>query len=185
MKDLSTGSGQTSYAYDPSGRLDLKTVLNGIRSLPINYDHDANGNVTRTTTGTDPDVRYQWDALNRLTNVVDEPLAGRKNTTYSYDEAGNLLGYEYPNLVRSEYAYDEWNRLTALNIQKGNDPALANFGYALLKRGNRQTLTENLNGTARTVNYEYDSLDRLTKELISGVLPAGATPAGSVTYDSA
>lgn len=60
--------------------------------------YDSNGNVTSiqssATNGTL--LTYQYDSLNRLTNVVDGRLSGTQNTRYSFDAVGNLQTIIYP-----------------------------------------------------------------------------------------
>jgi RHS repeat-associated protein len=187
MKDPSTGAGQTSYEYYPDNRLKKKTVANGLMfqgpgAYQFQYTYDLNGNLTSLIAGTHQ-VHYQWDALNRLTNVVDEGLyPGRKNTSYQYDAVGNLQGYEYPNLVATTYDYDELNRLEEMAVTKGGD-ARASFDYDLLKSGHRKNLTEVVNGLGRHVQYGYDPLYRLVGETNANAWPQPWYPMPEVFYD--
>jgi hypothetical protein len=70
--------------------------------LRIRYEYDPNGNVTRIWTEVAnatalTSIRYQWDALNRLTNVINGAMGAPNETHYSYDPVGNLQNFELPN----------------------------------------------------------------------------------------
>lgn len=87
------------------------------------------------------------------------------NTTYRYDNVGNLQGYLYPNGVQTTYSYNTLNRLTNLAITNNKAQSLASYAYTLGPAGNRIAVSEL---TGRVVNYTYDALYRLTNESISG-----------------
>ncbi|MCP4664613.1 MAG: hypothetical protein GY856_55225, partial [bacterium] len=73
-----------SYSYDPRNRLteEIRTI-NGSGATATIYDWDANGNLTRKTTGTDQ-TTFGYDALNRMVEVID--ATGVK--TYGYRPDG-------------------------------------------------------------------------------------------------
>jgi RHS repeat-associated protein len=120
-------------------------------------------------------VTYQYDALNRLSSVIDARLSGSQTTKYGYDAVGNLLTNILPNAVTNLYLYDKLNRLTNLTAKVGNT-SLGTFSYSLGPSGNRTNLIETVNGTNRSYAWRYDALYRLTNETVS------ASPGGSLTY---
>jgi len=132
-------------------------------------------------------MTYQYDALNRLSQVCDKRLDascavnGPGITTYSYDATGNLFGYTYPNTVKTSNVFDPLNRLTQ-TCSATTSPAcsagtkLSSYLYGLGTAGNRLNATE-LN--SRQVMYGYDNDYRLTSEAISSD-PAGNN--GTVSY---
>lgn len=135
-------------------------------------------------------VDYQYDELNRLSEVIDNRLsAGANVTTYSYDNVGSLQNYLYPNGVQHSYTYNTLNRLTLLEVGKspfqgGGCAAaggcLASYNYTLGPTGNRTAVAE-LSG--RQVNYLYDDLYRLTRETIASD-PSGINGIIGYTYDA-
>ena len=118
-------------------------------------------------------VKYYYDALNRLTNVVDR---FNDSTVYGFDAAGNLQRALYQNNVTNAYAYDALNRLTNMSVTSASG-TIASFAYKLAQAGNRTNLAANINGAARTNAWAYDPLYRLTNEVITG-----ATPTGTIGY---
>ena len=77
------------------------------------------------------------------------------------------------------YSYDPLNPLTQMGASK-NASAISNYAYTLGAAGNRTTVAE-LSG--RTVNYAYDSLYRLTTEMVSAD-PHNNNGTASYTYDA-
>jgi RHS repeat-associated protein len=170
---MTDASGSYTYVYDSRDRLCTNTTPLGT----LSYAYDANGNVTSIMSSTIGGtlVAYQYDALNRLTNVVDSRLAGATNTAYDFDAVGNLQGIQYPNSVASQYQYDSLNRLTSL-VWKTNGTPIASFAYTLGASGNRTALLETnhtVNTVIRGYAWNYDAMYRLTSETVTGAVPTG------------
>ena len=138
----------------------------------LNYTYDVNGNVTNimSPVGNGVNVEYDYDVLNRLTNVM-------YYASYNYDRVGNLQSVQYygqyAGPVTNLYQYDSLNRLTNV-VWKNNSTTLGRFYYQFGLTGNRTSLSEMVNGVSRTCQWQYDNLYRLTNEIIS--------PIGSVGY---
>lgn len=109
--------------------------------------------------------------LNRLTKVTDW---ASKATTYTYDAAGNLLGFSHPNGATAAYQYDAASRLTSVTNKSG-PTTLSSFTYALDKVGNRVQMVTSAGGVNA---FGYDSLYRLT----SWTAPSGQPT--TWTYDA-
>ncbi len=163
---LSNESGILTWVYDVRGRVRTNTTPAGT----LLYAYDANGNLINTAslTTNGVSVAYEYDVLNRLTNVIDNGLSGVKNTSYGFDEVGNLTALRYPNNVRSEWQYDARNRLTN-EVWKLNMSTLAGFAYQVAVGGNRTNLSEVVNGTSRNFAWSYDQQYRLTNEVAGGL----------------
>jgi len=118
-------------------------------------------------------LRYQYDVLNRLTNVIDNRLTGNKNTGYMFDGVGNLQSVSYPNGITNLWQHDALNRLTNLTW-KLSGAQRGDFAYRLGPAGNRTNLVDNVSGTGRTFSWAYDNLYRLTNETVSSNSPTGS-----------
>ncbi len=116
--------------------------------------------------------------------------AGSTVTTYAYDELDRLKECAYPagTGVKHTYSYNEPGWLSAVNVTRNTTTTLGSFAYSFStasgslypgRTGARTGVSENLNGSARTVAYNYDPLFRLTREDISA-----GSPSGTITYDS-
>jgi len=62
---------------------------------------------------------------NRMVKVTDPQT---KVTTYAYNKVGAPVELNYPNGVKTTYAYDDLNRLTLLKAQ--GTATINQFGYA-------------------------------------------------------
>jgi RHS repeat-associated protein len=143
----------------------------------------CNGNLANLWSSTSGGVTndYQYDALNRLTNVVGPAASLAK---YAYDWAGNLQAMRYANGVTNLCQYDSLNRLTN-SVWKLNAGTLASFYYQLGLTGNRTNVIEFVKDSWRTNQWQYDPLYRLTNEIIgapaSGTAGCAYDPVGNRT----
>lgn len=123
------GVGTNTYAYDADSN-PLRVTENG-RAVGrvfdalgrvtrytnqwnevLQFEHDANGNVTRLTyPDTNYFVRYFYDTHNRLTNVVDW---ANRVTAYAWDLAGQLKEVRRPNGTKRVLDYDLAGQLTTV-----------------------------------------------------------------------
>ncbi len=168
--NMTDASGTTSYTYDSLDRLLTKTTPQG--TLTYTYDGFGNQATVQSSTASGVSVTYGYDALNRLTNVVDRFT---NSTVYGFDAVGNLQTVQLPNNVTNTYAYDSLNHLTNL-VAKSTNGTVASFAYKLALAGNRTNLVETVNGASRTNAWGYDPLYRLTNETLI------ASIAGTVSY---
>ena len=136
------GTGQITYTYDPDGRVETVTQQDGYIT---SYRYRSDGQkfrVTVTAPG-DPDdilydVKYDYDAAGRLTDVSEPslPFGSRELAGYGYDTNGNrdhleyyLTGNAELDRVRVGYDYNLDNFLTGYqttshNLLSGNGPCL-------------------------------------------------------------
>ena len=141
--------------YTPSGDADKD-----IASL-ITYD--GLGNRLETSDPNKKTTTYEYDALYRLTGLLD-PLQHR--TGYEYDGNGNRVALTDANNVVTRYEYDGLDRLTAVieNYLPGVNPdheINVRTEYANDAIGNRRTIQDALN---HVTTFDYDALGRLIGE---------------------
>ena len=145
-----SGAGESlDYGYYSTGL----TSQRKIGSYAVNFQYDDVGNRTQITDPFNQTVNYQYDSLNR----VDTITADNKQFSYEYYADGMIKAVNYPNGLRTEYTYDNINRLTEL-INKMGANILSEFSYAYDKNSNIIAITS----AGQTTTYQYDPLNRLT-----------------------
>ncbi|RLA08078.1 MAG: hypothetical protein DRQ54_04680, partial [Gammaproteobacteria bacterium] len=158
-----------SNSYDALNR--VKTVMDNDGNIST-YSYDANGNLGQIAYPNNTRSVYQYDSLNRLTQI--EHLSGVtvvEQIEYSYNAIGDRLGVEYLDGSQVVYEYDALRRLTREIQFDSSAVKILDDSYSYDPVGNRLVKTDNINSTARTSNY--DSADKL--------LSSGST---SFAYDA-
>lgn len=178
-KTIVTPQGTTENTYNARGELIQVSTPEG----SINYAYDVKtGAKTRVWT-LNSDIRYTYDAMNRLKTVEVHKRNGvelgtPEVTTYGYTKVGSRASISLPNGITTSYQYDSLNRLTNLTHKKA-DTLIASYTYNLLPAGRRSAVTEVTPEGTSQINYTYDNLYRLTNETRTGVNPFTA----SYAYD--
>jgi RHS repeat-associated protein len=150
LLSLTDGKNQTTlWNYDTYGRVTSKLDQTGTEVLSYNYNADSRltnrwsaakgnttytydpvGNLTYTYNPTGPTVYYQYDPLNRLTNMVDEV----GTTAFAYTSGGELYTETGPfasDTVTNTY----WNRMRlGLGLQQPTGAWTNGFAYDAAKR---------------------------------------------------
>src|SRR5206468_211712 len=120
----------------------------------VSYSYDANSNSTQVSLGGVTNANYQYDGLNRLTQLTDSASLA---FTFAYDATNKLTSGAAPNGVDTTYQYDGLDRLTRLKYAQGTT-TLKDFQYQFNAVNNITQLTDGAGGH----NYTYDALNRLT-----------------------
>jgi len=170
--DTQTDSrGVTNFDYD---KRDRRTRITNPTGAAIEYTYDKAGNRTGLITENQA-VAYGFDALNRLSTVDN----GQGITTYHYDPVGNRQAIDHANGTRTDYTYDNLNRLLEVTHRDPLGTPFSQQTYTLAPAGHRLRMAE-FNG--RTVDYTYDDLNRLTQEAVTD--PARGNRTTSWTHDA-
>lgn len=203
-----TPEGTLTYEYEEGTGL-LKSIsakkgYNFPASLPYTL-----ANVTALSTDPNPNgayMAYNYDERRRLSKVNEDISAADADAAYSYDSVGNQAKMTYRNDVETVYTYNFRNQLRWMRSYKTSDTAttLASFDYddadpndditwpnsgtasrvlavSGLRRGVREVMPAAGTAYPRLVAYNYDNLNRLTREsLYTG---AWASESGYVQYD--
>ena len=194
----------TTLTYDPLGRLIQGSANNG---AVVKYGYDPLGNRTNMTdyTGT---TFYQYDDLNRLTNIVysKNNILGDGDDLalcYEYDLAGRRTAIVYPGGERIQYTNDIAGRITGVYNVTRNLPFQYSYNpvtgqLMTLTRPNGIETDYSYNGMGRVTNllhkvtrtgalvaqYNY-VLDPMGKaQLLTTTLPGGITKLEQYLYDS-
>ena len=138
----------TAYGYDDLGRMDAK-VQNG---LLVGYDYNT---LNLPTTFENPSSRTEawgYDDNGALKTIA----TGGKNFSYDYYDNGMVHYVNYPNNLKTEYIYDNMNRVTDIVTTRGA-ATINTLSYTY--DANSNMTSETRNGT--TYNFTYDELNRL------------------------
>jgi RHS repeat-associated protein len=114
----STYSTATAYTYDGFGRqVSEADTLNGVSHAMLS-EYDADGNRTKLTWNTGgPFVTYQYDGLNRMTDILE---SGSTNLIHiDYDNRGRRQTLTRSNGTSTTYGYDPVSRLNDLKLMGG------------------------------------------------------------------
>lgn len=167
--------GITTYTYDGRDRVLSRTNPDG---ETIEYAYDLAGNRTGITTASGT-TRYSYDQRDRLISL-SHPAIG--TTRYTYDQADNVIETQFPNGTLETRNYDSRHRLVSLEtalVDEQGQPLeiISSYDYTLNSIGNRISVLE---ANGRQVDYQYDSLERVTQEKI---IEGGETRTIDYSYD--
>ena len=162
VASITSAAGTTSYAFDAAGR---KThVASPSGSFALGYC-EWNGKLAAVTNAGWFVVEYEYDVMDRATNISWKTTSGESlgGFAYEYDAVGRIVSRSHAigsNAFDRAYAYDDLDRL----VSDGG------VTYTYDAAGNRTTRTEN----GSTVTYTLGVGDRLA-----------SWTGGSYTYDFA
>jgi RHS repeat-associated protein len=144
-----------TYGYDPAGNL---TTLTDQLGKVTRYAFDSNN---RVTAGTDPNghtTTYKFLDDDTLQSVVGPD--GQTATTYSYDNAGNVVS-RTDAVGNTRFTYDKLGRMTDMK-----DPLNQHTLFSFDADGNQtqSVAPGDTDPSTRTIAYSYDILDRLTTQ---------------------
>jgi RHS repeat-associated protein len=142
----------TDPAFAADGTLDLSADGKG---AVTDYSYDALKRLTQVVqdqNGSDPTTAdattgYGYDAADRLTTVTD-PVNG--TTTYVYDDLGNLLAQTSPDTGTTTFTHDAAGNVLTKTDAKGQTFA---YGYDALNR----LITSDGPGSTADATYTYDA----------------------------
>ncbi|MGO9917226.1 MAG: Ig-like domain repeat protein, partial [Isosphaeraceae bacterium] len=156
----------TSYAYDSSGDLLSTTYANGTSE---SFTYDPEGNATSFLNANGQPTQYAYNAAGQITT---ETFSDGSQYAYTYDGQGNLVTATDATGTTT-FTYDPTTELLT-EVAYPNDMSLT-FTYNAA--GQRTSVVDQ---TGFTVNYDYDTIGRLS-ELADG----SGNPIVTYTYDAA
>ncbi|MEW6657080.1 MAG: RHS repeat-associated core domain-containing protein [Thermodesulfobacteriota bacterium] len=168
----------TKYYYDANNN--LTSVDYDDYYLPsLNYSYDKYSRLL-TLANTVGTFAYQYDANSRLVSA-NGPWAN-DTVTYQYDALGRRIGMSREKGQAAAYAYDEYNRLLAVNAggdlyyytYTGVNPlvrsltrpngAVTAYQYDALKRLSQMTTRNTAGGVINSYAYTFDAQDLRASE---------------------
>ncbi len=160
-----------TFTYDRRNRKTAETDhLNDTTETTTLFEYDSAGNLAAKTDKEGRTTAYTYDALNRITKVID-PANGE--TIYEYDDRDNLISLTDAENQTTLFEYDAANRLVKETRPLGNETT-----YAYDDAGN---LTEKIDAKNQKTEYNYDDAGRL-KQIRYIASSTGTAPAKTVTF---
>ena len=99
---------RTEFDYGEMGELtEVRMADGGV----FTYGYDPNRNRVRQTDGEGNVVAFEYDEMNRLDLMTQDPSGFAYITDHDYDPNGNETWLTDPKGQRVEFKYDELNRL--------------------------------------------------------------------------
>jgi RHS repeat-associated protein len=140
----------TVTATDPAGKTSQSTVDAPGRLTQVTEDPGASPHLNFVTT-------YAYDALNNLTNVVQN---GSRNRTFTYDGLSRVTRETNPETGTINYFYDAsghagdlTSRVAPLPNQTGTATVTTTYTYDLLHRLTQKSYSD---GTTLTAYFAYE-----------------------------
>jgi RHS repeat-associated protein len=134
---------------DRGGKIDWIYPSNSDKLQSLTFTHSA----------TIQSLNYIYNELDQNTLVKDGSLTYR----FDYDERGNIRTYTAANGSGATFNYDEAGQFKNISVGSSTGEAILNERYSYDKNGNRIKIEET---DSSIINYEFDSLDQLTKETL-------------------
>ncbi len=184
-REIRTINGQmaaTDYLHDAEDRLTHE--INPL-SETRQWQYNALGNLKaeidalNATTHIVPDANGQTEAVvaangaqtsflvNGLGQVLFEGSPDRGNTSYGYDEAGNLVSRTFANGITEVRTYDPASRPRSTRYVKGDTTYWRQFDYQWDAKGQLSWLK----ASGGNMKFEYDALGRVTRNTFSVIGP--------------
>ncbi|WP_319561731.1 RHS repeat-associated core domain-containing protein [Marispirochaeta sp.] len=152
-----------TYVPDPYGRIITETTTIGSESFEVGYDYNLDGRVTGVTSPSGQTTRYTYNPLGELLTVP-----GVIDTAVSYNAMGLHQNAILANGVTRSWEYDLNGRMT----KKSDSGTSFSQEWRFIYDDADNILWKNDD------YYEYDDVDRLTREVrsedlvsVTGALP--------------
>ena len=167
------GGNSKAYDYDTLGRLRTATTTIENESFVMKYDYNLGGNLKEITYPNGWVVTYAFNGVGQVDEVLLDKGTGGAilSDSIEYNQNGQMTHYERANGVITDYTYDplENFRLTDL-VSVQSTTTLQDMHYDYDNIGNiMQIVDASDTDLAKTVDYQYDDLNRLGTSTVSYV----------------
>jgi RHS repeat-associated protein len=164
-----TDSGVTSYSYFRDGRIKRIGYPNAIEAT---YSYDPSGRVASIINEQNnalvSEYHYQYDINGNRTEQRETNGGQEEITTYQYDDLNRLTQVDYPNLS-AVYTYDAaYNRSTEVHTDLATDVQVLNRTYHYDERNQLDSIDDHLNASA-SISYAYDANGNQISKTVDGV----------------
>ncbi len=145
-----------SYLYDAAHRL-IK-VTDSRAGKFLFYEYSPGGLLTATTDSEGNEIDYLYDPVGRLSDIW---AASGDLVSFNYDPAGRLVEKWFSNGVDTRISYNTDNSVSQVLNRAANGGLVSQHIYTYDGHGNRDTLLQQITGSANNTRFEYDKLNRL------------------------
>ncbi len=156
----------TRYQYDADGELQQTIQADG---GTVTNAYDNAGNLTQTTDADGHVVAYTYDAAGRVLTQTVDPNGLKLVTTYVYDGRGLKVAVTDPTGIVTTYAYDGngnvLERVQDAGTASTHQNLTTDYTYNRYNEVTKSVSQNGNNGNGES-DYTYDSLGRLTSELL-------------------
>jgi RHS repeat-associated protein len=166
LRDENHAAANTSYNYDPAGRLSsvsqtLTSAAGG--AVATTYAYDGHGNLTAVTDPNGNVTEYVYDDFGQLLSQ-ESPVSG--TTLYEYDASGQLTETTDANNAVTTRTYDALGRpLTSVSARAGKSTETITWTYDDTASGRFAIgRLASMIDPAGTTAYHYDRRGFLRKE---------------------
>lgn len=171
MTSMCDGSGATSWAHDPAGRIVTeKRLILGSPALTTSYSYNLDGSIATVTYPSGKTITYTTSNAQRLTAAKDVANNIQFVTAASYAPPGALSGMITGQIsggfggVTESHNYNNSLEYTTTKAQPPTGPAALdltlNYNLPGGDNGTVTTVTNNADN-GRTQTLTYDSLNRI------------------------
>lgn len=172
LRSLSNGATQTrSFNYDGFNVGDRLTQATDPLGRQTQFAYDDADNLTQVTEPGGAQALLSYDDDGNLASVTDP---NGQTTGYTHDLAGRMTAESVPGVGSIQYGYNSRDLLTSRTNARGQQATLAyDAAGRLITRsdpvGTIQVTNNNVDNVtaitegARTLAFEYDALDRVTR----------------------
>jgi len=162
LSSTSDATGTTTYHYDPAGRF---SGLDYPSNLGFEQDHDEMDRVTAVRVHGDPAVdptvyesTYTYDEAGNVETITD-PFG--RTTTYTYDALNRVDTITRPNGVTSAHAYDARGWVESIVHADSGGTVIASVAYVRNPSGEPNRITRE---DGSYVLVDYDAALRVERE---------------------
>ncbi|HVS40545.1 MAG TPA: RHS repeat-associated core domain-containing protein [Gemmataceae bacterium] len=154
-RSMTDATGETSYAHDGFGRL----TRVGRAGLPdVRFEYDGLDRVTALHVGADCTIEYAYDFQGRLAAM--KTPAG--DVRYEYRPGDGEVARTLPNGIATVWRCRPDGRLASITHADKDRLILAQFQYTYRPDGRIAEIKETTRRGEKTIRYEYDTAKRLT-----------------------
>ncbi len=181
LTGIATDALTQTNTYNPSGGLKSQSKIINAVTYATSYDYDRQGNQTSITNPDNSQIKYIYSSAGLLNQVQRKESADPSfvdvvtNFDYSPTEQPTIISYANGIVTTNTYDSTKLYRLTN-KVSLKDAIHLQDLSYTYDNVGNITKIADASNtDTAKTADYAYDDLYRLTSATITNVA-TGQTP---------